>query len=662
MDLMSRQPAAPVRSPSWRMLAATTALILLAFFLRVHLLGNQELRGDEGFSVRLVRNGFMHSLERILATGEPSMPLHVGTLAASIAMWGDSEFALRYVSLLASLLCVPLTLHLGRRLFGARTGLWAGALMAASPLMVWYAQDARTMYPLMVLFTLSASVLLWHAVDARGPAAVRWWALYAVAAALGLYSHYYAAFALVAHGLWILALRRDRLIPFASAGLAALALLMPWAVFHVPAIIRYGPAGGGDAEPLPALATRVVRALLWGDFLGGPAWPSWLICGVALAGGVLLAWRRAGRSAAGWLALAVLVPPALALAVALRRTLFNEGYTLAALPALLVLAGALLAWRPAFPREGVAETHGGLAPGLPRLDAGRLHSVLRSLQHSPRGGGLLCLAGLLTVAALGVALLHVYYDPRYSRTTGWRDLRARVARDATAQDMLVYSYPDPTLHYYIRGPLAATLLPASPDADPASVAAALDPVAGRGGRVWWLPSDWDARGLVRGYLEAGWVLVRDGWAGRQHLLVYAPPGWVEAHLAPANADFGAIRLLGYYVAPDARPGETVRLVLCWQALAAVSVDYTVFTHLLAPDGSLHTGQDNPPAGGTRPTSTWSAGEIVWDAYSLPVRYEAAPGEYAIQAGLYDPETGTRVLTGEADAVRLTAVRVDTSTP
>lgn len=633
------------------MLAATTALILLAFFLRVHLLGNQELRGDEGFSVRLVRNGFVHALERILATGEPSMPLHVATLAASMALWGDSEFALRYGSLLASLLCVPLTLLLGRRVFGPKAGLWSGLLMALSPFMVWYAQDARNMYSLMVLFTLAASVFLWRAVDTRGRAVVRWWALYAVAAALGLYSHYYAAFALVAHGLWILTFRRDRLVPFASAGLVTLALVMPWAAFHVPAIVRYGPVGGGAAEPLQALATRVVRALLWGDFLGGPAWPSWVVCGVVLGGGLLLARRRAGREAAGWLALAALLPPALALAVAMQRTLFNEGYALAALPALLVLASALLAWRPAASREDVAA-----------MRAGRLQHAFRSLQHSPWADRVLRLVGLLTVAALGVALLHEYYDPEYSRTTGWRDLRARVTRDATEQDMLVYSYPDPTLHYYIRGPLAAILLPASPDADPASIAAALDPVAERGGRVWWLPSDWDARGLVRGYLDKGWILVQDGWAGRQHLLIYAPLGWVQAHLVPVNADFGAIRLLGYYVAPGVRPGETVRLVLCWEARTAVTSDYTVFTHLLAPDGSLHAGQDNPPAGGARPTSTWHAGEIVWDAYSLPVRYGAAPGEYVIRAGLYDPATGTRLPTGAADAVQLAAIHVGADVP
>jgi hypothetical protein len=52
---------------------------------------------------------------------------------------------------------------------------------------------------------------------------------------------------------------------------------------------------------------------------------------------------------------------------------------------------------------------------------------------------------------------------------------------------------------------------------------------------------------------------------------------------------------------------------------------------------------------------------VWDTYSLPVHYQAAPGEYVIQVGLYDPATGTRLLTGTADAVRLTAIRVGADT-
>jgi 4-amino-4-deoxy-L-arabinose transferase-like glycosyltransferase len=625
---MPRQTDTPTRQNSWRTLVATTALLLLAFFLRVHMLGNQELRGDEGFSARLVRNGWVHSLERILATGEPSAPLHVGALSVAIALWGDGEFALRYPSLLASLLCVPLALALGRRLFGGEAGLWAGVLIACNPLMVWYAQDARNMYPLMVLFTLLASLLLWRAVDARGRVAARWWALYAVAAALGVYSHYYAALALAAHGLWIVLFRRDRLRPFALAGLGAVALVLPWAALHIPAILAYGPTAGGDQVSLPDLATRVMRALLWGDFLGGPAWPSWVIWCVVLLGGVALAWRRAGREVAGWLALAACVPPALALMVVMRRTLFNEGYALVALPALLVLAGGLLSWRPAGPR----------VRWVPRL------------------------VGALSVAAAAVALLHLYYDPSYSRTTGWRDLRARVAEEASPHDILVAGYPDPTLYYYIRGPLAAAVLPASPDAAPETIAEALDPVAARGGRVWWLPSGWDSRNLVRTYLESGWTLVRDGWAGRQHLLIYAPPGWTQAHLVPVNADFGAIRLAGYYVALRVRPGETVRLVVCWQARAPVEADYTVFTHLLAPDGSLHAGQDNPPAAGSRPTSTWLPGETIWDAYSLPVQHSAALGDYVIQVGLYDPATGTRLPVGTADAVRLTAIRVDADAP
>jgi hypothetical protein len=58
---------------------------------------------------------------------------------------------------------------------------------------------------------------------------------------------------------------------------------------------------------------------------------------------------------------------------------------------------------------------------------------------------------------------------------------------------------------------------------------------------------------------------------------------------------------------------------------------------LGPDGAVLAQADRVPAGGARPTTGWLPGEVVADAYPLPLA--AAAG---LRVGLYDPATGERL--------------------
>ena len=90
------------------------------------------------------------------------------------------------------------------------------------------------------------------------------------------------------------------------------------------------------------------------------------------------------------------------------------------------------------------------------------------------------------------------------------------------------------------------------------------------------------------------------------------------------------------------PGDTITLTLYWRALVETDESYTVFTHLLAPDGSMAGQKDSRPVGGTYPTSLWWAGEVVVDVYEMPIRADAVPGEHRLEVGMYVAETGTRL--------------------
>jgi hypothetical protein len=104
---------------------------------------------------------------------------------------------------------------------------------------------------------------------------------------------------------------------------------------------------------------------------------------------------------------------------------------------------------------------------------------------------------------------------------------------------------------------------------------------------------------------------------------------------PAVLD-GKAALVGADLAPSpAQVGEPLGVVLYWQALAEMDVPYTVFVHLLGPDGRLVAGHDSEPAGGARPTTGWVPGEYVADAHELAIPAGLDPGEYAIEVGMYD---------------------------
>ncbi len=105
----------------------------------------------------------------------------------------------------------------------------------------------------------------------------------------------------------------------------------------------------------------------------------------------------------------------------------------------------------------------------------------------------------------------------------------------------------------------------------------------------------------------------------------------------------SVELVGYDLSSDSVvPGETLPLTLTWRAQTEMRTDYTVFVHLLAPDGSMTGQQDRQPMGGRYPTTLWAAGEVVTDVYEIPIDPAAPPGKHRIEVGMYVAETGTRL--------------------
>jgi hypothetical protein len=113
-------------------------------------------------------------------------------------------------------------------------------------------------------------------------------------------------------------------------------------------------------------------------------------------------------------------------------------------------------------------------------------------------------------------------------------------------------------------------------------------------------------------------------------------------------------LIGYDLpAVEVTAGQPLPLTLYWRGLEGTSpTNYLVFTHLLAQDGRLIAQHDGPPAGGTRPTSSWAAGEIIADPHPIAFADTAYVGPATIAVGLYDPAVGRIPTDTGADRVVL----------
>jgi len=175
-----------------------------------------------------------------LAKDDPQHPPLYYVLARIwIASVGDDIATLRALSALLSLLCFPAVFWLCRELFGSRRIAWAGvAIVAASPLYVLYAQEARE-YALWTALILASNAALLRAVRltdegaTKGPF-VRAWACSGLLTLLAHYTSFSTASLITGQVAFLVIRERGRLKRIAKASAATLSitalLFLPWAL------------------------------------------------------------------------------------------------------------------------------------------------------------------------------------------------------------------------------------------------------------------------------------------------------------------------------------------------------------------------------------------------------------------------------------------------
>jgi mannosyltransferase len=319
------------------------ALVLAAGALGWLFIGAKSLDLDEAYSVALARQGWP-TFFRIVTTQDPNMSLYYLLLRLWLGL-GHSEPALRAFSLLASVAAIPVVYALGVHLFDRRSGLIAAFLLSFNALQVKYAQDTRS-YSLVMLLSAASSLLYARGIQ-RPSAAV--WAGYALTAALAVYSHFFAAFVVVAQ--WVsLCWLPTRAVPrrWVTPALLALAgLLVPLAAV----LLHRDVAHMARAYPRAELSyIPGVFYALSGSY-GRLRYPSatgiaLMLLYAALCAAAILKAARAGAFRApsldrwryGFPLTWLLLPVPLAYGLSLYKTAFLIFYFIVCLPAAVLLA------------------------------------------------------------------------------------------------------------------------------------------------------------------------------------------------------------------------------------------------------------------------------------------------------------------------------------
>jgi uncharacterized membrane protein len=239
------------------------ALIFVAFFVRLNSLAFQSLWRDEVDAIRFA----LAPLPDVIKTfNQPGFngPLYFLMLRGWIGVAGQSEFALRFPSLVFGVLGIALIITLGTRLFNRAIGLIAGVLLTFSAYHVWYSQEAK-MYTLTTLLALAAIYCLRRGIeDGRA----RFWIGVAACTSFAMYAHILAALLIpVEVGLFVVwwPLSHKHL----NAGLITLALLtvpyLPMAWWQVQLAFTPGETGFSHytfGEMLSILGAAYTRGIL----------------------------------------------------------------------------------------------------------------------------------------------------------------------------------------------------------------------------------------------------------------------------------------------------------------------------------------------------------------------------------------------------------------
>jgi hypothetical protein len=164
-----------------------------------------------------------------------------------------------------------------------------------------------------------------------------------------------------------------------------------------------------------------------------------------------------------------------------------------------------------------------------------------------------------------------------------------------------------------------------------------------------------APGLAERYsLEAVTGIIRVLGEPETLVRVGSPEGAVPELPRTAGVEpVPGLELLGYGVRQHGDHWQKwARLRLWWRAPQTAAASFKVSARLLDGAGTLVAATDAEPVSGLYPAAAWRPGQVVADAYEIPLPAGLPPGMYVPLIVVYDPASGTEWGRARLDPVTL----------
>lgn len=151
---------------------------------------------DEAFTAYITRFNFAEIAHYTGNDMHP--PLYYWLIKVWTSVFGTNEIGFRSFSMVFGVVTIVLGFLLLRRLFSRRAATVGAWLLALSPMLIRFGDEAR-MYTLVTAIALGATYLLFRAMTSNRR---KYWVTYGLLVAAGMLTHYFMALVWLAHWVW----------------------------------------------------------------------------------------------------------------------------------------------------------------------------------------------------------------------------------------------------------------------------------------------------------------------------------------------------------------------------------------------------------------------------------------------------------------------------
>ena len=668
-------------------------ILLLAFFLRLFRLGEQSLWYDEGVTWYLTQFSLPELISWTAADIQP--PFYYLILWAAVRLFGQSEFALRFPSVVFGLLTIPVIWQIANYelrttnyelriknetrnqkpetrnpLFTIHYSLFTAFFAAFAPLMVYYSQEAR-MYTLLVFQATLGSYLFLRI--ATGQAKNRIAVAYALVMASALYTHYFSVFLLLAHFIYdlrftiydwgktkpqppnpLFTIHYSLFIKQSAAAFLLIALLFaPWLPILLSRL-------GDDPSYWPGALklTEAAQDVFISFAVGGKREMILEADGLALAIGfavlllisLIVLIRHSSRFAVTrhssfviFLLLWLVIPIAFILLLSCQTPKFNPRYVMISWPAFALILAAGLGRITNYELRITSDE----GPQSETKD--KTQPETGNQKPETRNPKLFFVLALLFIAfSWGFSLRNWFFVPEFSKDD-FKAVEQFVRERYTPGDTVLLSsgHLFPVWQYYF-GPDNWTPLPEMETLDvnrvtDFSIISQMEQaLRGKSGAwlVQWQDEVVDPNGVIPLLLDSSAKRVEDEfhygnfWGVKLAYWQLPQPLNLSADF-PAdirhNVNFGNLVTLRGLLQ---LPDNNAEVTLFWEPLQALTEDYQVSLRLLDDAGVEWSDgtRVSRPADYLYPTTRWTPNNVVPGRQALPWLSGAPPGDYWLEVG------------------------------